>query len=30
MSQKNFAENLRPAHVAKGVDNERLLSDQQI
>ena len=30
MSQKNFAENLRPAHVAKGVDNEQLLPDSQI
>ena len=30
MSQQTFAENIRPAHIATGADNEQLLQDSQI
>ena len=30
MSQQTFAENIRPAHIAKGADNEQYLQDSQI
>lgn len=30
MSQQTFAENIRPAHIAKGADNEQPLQDSQI
>ena len=30
MSQQTFAENIRPAHIAKGADNEQPLQESQI